>query len=63
MAPVWPDSSFLRFWEALVWINGWPTYVMAAPSDLPPAYIRYWDLFLVMGWQTLWRTVVGLSSR
>ena len=51
---------FLALWEALVWINGWPNYVMASPSDLPPAYSRYWELFLSMGWQTLWRTVVGL---
>jgi NitT/TauT family transport system permease protein len=51
---------FLAFWEALVWINGWPTFKMAAPSDLPAAYIRYWDLFLTMGWQTLWRTILGL---
>jgi ABC-type nitrate/sulfonate/bicarbonate transport system permease component len=33
---------------------------MAAPSDLPPAYARYWNLFVSMGWQTLWRTVLGL---
>ena len=52
--------AFGLFWEALVWVNGWPNYVMASPSDLPPAYAKYWNLFLVMGWQTLWRTVVGL---
>ncbi|MBN9673755.1 ABC transporter permease [Labrenzia aggregata] len=51
---------FLALWEALVWLNGWPNYKMASPSDLWPAYTRYWQLFLVMGWQTLWRTVVGL---
>ena len=51
---------FLAFWEALVWVNGWPTFKMAAPSDLPAAYIRYWDLFLIMGWQSLWRTILGL---
>ena len=51
---------FLLLWEFLVWINGWPNYVMASPSDLPKSYIRFWDLFLVMGWQTLWRTVLGL---
>ncbi|ASP34642.1 ABC transporter permease [Labrenzia sp. VG12] len=51
---------FLMLWEALVWLNGWPNYKMASPSDLWPAYTRYWELFLVMGWQTLWRTVVGL---
>lgn len=51
---------FLIGWEALVWVNDWPNYKMASPSDLIPAYQRYWELFLTMGWQTLWRTVVGL---
>lgn len=51
---------FLMLWEALVWVNGWPDYKMASPSDLVPAYKQYWPLFLKMGWQTLWRTVVGL---
>ena len=51
---------FLLFWEWLVWVNGWPKFKMAAPSDLPPAYERHWELFLTMGWQTLWRTVLGL---
>lgn len=51
---------FLLLWEALVWVNEWPNYKMASPSDLLPAYQRYWGLFLTMGWQTLWRTVVGL---
>ncbi|MEM9700344.1 MAG: ABC transporter permease [Pseudomonadota bacterium] len=51
---------FLLLWEALVWVNGWPNYKMASPSDLWPAYTRYWELFLTMGWQTLWRTVIGL---
>ena len=51
---------FLVLWELLVWANGWPNYIMASPSDLPAAYARFWELFLVMGWQTLWRTVVGL---
>ncbi len=60
VAPVAAVVIFLAFWEFLVWVNDWPNYVMASPSDLPPAYARYWDLFLVMGWQTLWRTVVGL---
>src|SRR6056297_2626363 len=58
-----PIAAILLFglvWEALVWVNGWPDYVMAAPSDLPPAFSKYWNLFLIMGWQTLWRTVVGL---
>lgn len=51
---------FLLLWEWLVWVNGWPKFKMAAPSDLPPAYERHWNLFLTMGWQTLWRTVLGL---
>ncbi|MEM8536997.1 MAG: ABC transporter permease subunit [Pseudomonadota bacterium] len=51
---------FLVLWELLVWVNGWPNFRMASPSDLWPAYVRYWDLFLIMGWQTLWRTVLGL---
>jgi NitT/TauT family transport system permease protein len=51
---------FLIGWEALVWVNDWPNYKMASPSDLVPAFQRYWSLFLTMGWQTLWRTVVGL---
>lgn len=51
---------FLLFWEWLVWFNGWPTFKMAAPSDLPPAFERHWGLFVTMGWQTLWRTVLGL---
>ena len=60
LAPVAAVAVFLAFWEAIVWINDWPNFVMASPSDLPPAYAKYWELFLVMGWQTLWRTVVGL---
>jgi len=60
LAPLAAVVVFLVFWEGLVWINGWPDYVMASPSDLPPAYAKYWELFIVMGWQTLWRTVVGL---
>ncbi|MEL7104322.1 MAG: ABC transporter permease [Pseudomonadota bacterium] len=60
LAPLAAVVVFLCFWEFIVWINGWPNYLMASPSDLPASYIRFWDLFLVMGWQTLWRTVVGL---
>ncbi|WP_425093675.1 ABC transporter permease [Tropicimonas sp. S265A] len=52
---------FLLLWELLVWANGWPNFVMASPSDLGPAYTRYWELFLINGWQTLWRTVAGLA--
>ncbi|WP_417249688.1 ABC transporter permease [Celeribacter sp.] len=51
---------FLAFWEFIVWFNNWPNYKMASPSDLIPAYTKYWNLFLIYGWQTLWRTVVGL---
>ncbi len=58
--PVAALLIFLVAWEALVWVMGWPTFKMAAPSDLPPAYAKYWELFLTMGWQTLWRTVAGL---
>lgn len=60
LVPVTAIVVFCLLWEFLVWANGWPNYVMASPSDLPPAYARYWELFIVMGWQTLWRTVVGL---
>ncbi|QDY98944.1 ABC transporter permease [Nitratireductor mangrovi] len=59
--PVAAIAIFLALWELLVWANGWPNYKMASPSDLPPAYARYWELFLVMGWQTLWRTVAGVA--
>ncbi|TNC65362.1 ABC transporter permease [Rubellimicrobium roseum] len=59
--PVLAILAFLALWEALVWWNGWPNYVMASPSDLPAAYGRFWELFLLGGWQTLWRTVAGLA--
>ncbi|MCF2903665.1 ABC transporter permease subunit [Octadecabacter sp. CECT 8868] len=58
--PVLAILTFLGLWELLVWANDWPNYKMASPSDLPPAFWKYKELFLVMGWQTLWRTVVGL---
>ena len=60
LVPIAAMVVFGLLWEFLVWVNGWPNYVMASPSDLPPAYAKYWSLFLTMGWQTLWRTVVGL---
>ncbi|MEL7116873.1 MAG: ABC transporter permease [Pseudomonadota bacterium] len=60
LAPIIAVIVFLLLWEALVWVNGWPNYIMASPSDLPAAYSKFWNLFIVMGWQTLWRTVVGL---
>ena len=59
--PVLAILLFLALWEAVVWLNGWPNYVMASPSDLPAAYARFWNLFLLGGWQTLWRTVAGLA--
>ena len=60
LIPLLAIVIFLLLWEALVWVNDWPNYKMASPSDLVPAFQRYWQLFLTMGWQTLWRTVVGL---
>ena len=58
--PVAAIVIFLLFWEWLVWVNGWPNYKMASPSDLGPAFWRYKHLFLQYGWETLWRTVAGL---
>ncbi len=58
--PILAIVVFLGLWEALVWVNDWPNYKMASPSDLPPAFWKYKELFLTMGWQTLWRTVAGL---
>jgi len=52
---------FAGLWEWIVWINDWPNYKMASPSDLGPAYIKYWDLFVEYGWDTFWRTVAGLG--
>ncbi|MFZ2101210.1 MAG: ABC transporter permease [Oricola sp.] len=52
---------FMLFWEFIVWVNDWPNYKMASPSDLPPAFWKYRGLFFAMGWQTLWRTVAGLA--
>ncbi len=59
--PVGAIVIFLLLWEFLVWVNGWPNYVMASPSDLPDAYIRFWSLFVEGSWQTLWRPVAGLA--
>ena len=59
--PVAAMLILLLFWEWLVWVNGWPDYKMASPSDLWPAYLRYQHLFWSYGWQTLWRTVAGLA--
>ncbi len=52
---------FCLFWEWLVWINSWPNYKMASPSDLWPAFWKFRWLFLSYGWETLWRTIIGLS--
>ena len=59
--PLAAMALFLLGWEWLVWANGWPTYKMAAPSDLWPAFWKFRWLFLEYGWQTLWRTVAGLA--
>jgi len=58
--PVVALALFVAFWEWLVWVNDWPNFVMASPSDLPAAYAQFWELFLLGAWQTLWRTVLGL---
>jgi NitT/TauT family transport system permease protein len=60
LVPVAAIVIFLAFWEWLVWVNQWPNYKMASPSDLWPAFWKFKELFLIYGWQTLWRTVVGL---
>ena len=59
--PVAGVLAFLLFWEWLVWVNGWPNYKMASPSDIGPAFWRFRWLFLEYGWDTLWRTVAGLG--
>lgn len=51
---------FLFAWELMVWVNQWPNYKMASPSDVWPAFWKFKDLFLIYGWQTFWRTIVGL---
>ena len=60
VAPAFAIILFLMFWEALVWLNDWPDYKMASPSDLWPAFWRFKWFFFTFGWETLWRTVVGL---
>lgn len=59
--PLIAIAILVGFWEWLVWYKGWRTFQMAAPSDLWPAYQRYEPLFWRYGWETLWRTVVGLG--
>ena len=58
--PLFAMAAFLIFWELVVWFNGWPNYKMASPSDLWPAFWKFRALFFDYGWDTLWRTVVGL---
>ena len=58
--PLYAIIIFLLFWEFIVWVNGWPNYKMASPSDLWPAFWKFKALFFQYGWDTLWRTVVGL---
>ncbi|WP_227286842.1 MULTISPECIES: ABC transporter permease [Paracoccaceae] len=60
-APVITIVAVLAIWEFLVWFYQLPNFRMASPSDLIPAFVRYWDLFLIKSWETLWRTVVGLG--
>ena len=58
--PAFSIFTFCIFWELLVWANGWPDYKMASPSDIGPAFWKFKSLFIYYGWETLWRTVVGL---
>ena len=60
LVPLMAMFIFVIFWEWLVWFNEWPNYKMASPSDLGPAFWKYKILFFSFGWDTLWRTVVGL---
>ncbi|MCJ8309009.1 MAG: ABC transporter permease subunit [Hyphomicrobiales bacterium] len=58
--PICAIIVFLIFWEWLVWVNDWPNYKMASPTDIGPAFWKFKELFFIYGWETLWRTVVGL---
>lgn len=58
--PVIAIVLLLAVWEWLVWLHQLPNFRMASPSDLWPAFWRFRWLFLVQGWETLWRTVAGL---
>ncbi|MGB0660828.1 MAG: ABC transporter permease [Mangrovicoccus sp.] len=60
VVPLVAIAIFLGLWEWMVWANGWPDYKMASPSDLWPAFWKFRGLFFEYGWDTLWRTVVGL---
>ncbi len=59
--PVATIVVFLLLWEWLVWVNQWPNYKMASPTDIWPAFWKFKHLFLQYGWQTLWRTIAGLA--
>ncbi len=61
LAPIVTILLVLGLWEWAVWYNDLPNFRMASPSDLVPAFVRHWDLFLIKSWETLWRTVVGLG--
>ena len=61
LIPVGAIIIFLLLWELLVWVNQWPNYKMASPTDIWPAFWKFKHLFLEYGWQTLWRTVAGLA--
>ena len=52
--PVFAIILFLLFWEALVWVNDWPNYKMASPSDIWPAFWRFKWLFLMLFPHTFW---------
>ena len=60
-APIAAILLLVAFWEWLVWVNDWPNYKMASPSDIGPAFWTYRALFFEYGWDTLWRTVAGLG--
>ena len=38
LVPLYAIIIFLVFWELLVWVNEWPNYKMASPSDIWPAF-------------------------
>lgn len=59
--PLMAIVIFLVLWELLVWVNQWPNYKMASPTDIWPAFWKFKHLFLQYGWETLWRTVAGLT--
>ena len=61
IVPLLAIAIFIVIWEWIVWINDWPNYKMASPSDLGPAFWKYRVLFLEYGWDTFWRTVAGLG--